>query len=119
MHKGIVLAASFGLALVAAPAHATGGLQCRTADRSALVISLGFGHVPGAPIIASRLSAKGRTIPVSVPQWWFDGKEMRAVLTDPDALKTIATLRTTVNGQFYDGTVDWQGKRRWVRCRED
>lgn len=119
MRKPILLVASLGLAFVAAPAHATGGMQCRTADGSDVTISMGFGHVPGAPVVASHLWAKGRKIPVSAPQWWLDDKEMRAVLTDADGMRRLATLRAKANGHFYDGTVEWQGKRRWIRCRQD
>ncbi|ANY18567.1 hypothetical protein A6F68_00031 [Tsuneonella dongtanensis] len=119
MRKLLIAGSILAVLGIAAPAHATGGLQCRTADGSDLVISVGFGHVPGAPVVATRLSAKGKSITAQAPQWWLDDKEMRLVLTDPEAMKTLATVRTRANGRFYDGSVQWLGKRRWVRCRED
>ena len=102
-----------------APAYATGGFQCKTADGSELVVSLGFGHVPGAPLIATRLTVKGKAIPVHAPQWWLDDREMRLILTDADQMTTLVMLRVRPNGRSLDGTVEWSGKRRWVRCYED
>ena len=107
------------LALIAAPAQATGGLVCRTAGAQPLIVSLGFGHVPGSPLIASRLTDSGRQVPVQSAQWWLDNREMRLVLISPDALREEMTLRARRKGHVYDGTVVRSGRRRWVRCRED
>ena len=69
----------FPLALAAAtlasPAQATGGYLCQTADGSDVAIAVGFGHVPGAPLIAGHLRVKDKPIPVKTPQWWLDRKE--------------------------------------------
>lgn len=72
MRKALVAVLLF--ALLAAPAGATGGFVCRTAGARPIEISLGFGHAPGAPLIATatRLRDNGRDIPVTVPQWWLD-----------------------------------------------
>ena len=48
----------------ATPAHATGGLVCRTAGANPIEVSVGFGHVAGAPLISSRLLDNGRNVPV-------------------------------------------------------
>ena len=107
------------LALIAVPAKATGGLVCRTAGAQPLIVSLGFGHVPGSPLIATRLTENRRQVPVQSAQWWLDNREMRLVLIDPGATREELTLRTRRNGQVYDGTVVRRGASRWVRCRED
>ena len=103
----------------AASAHATGGLACRTAGVRPVVVSLGFGHVPGSPLIMTQLIDAGRTVPVSAAQWWLDNQELRVVLISPGASKQELLLRARRTGQFYDGHLWRSGKRRWVRCRED
>lgn len=116
----IMLAPLFlAIAAAASPAHATGGMVCRTADGSAVEIAIAFGHVAGAPIIATRLNANGTAIPVLAPQWWLDDAEMRLMLTDNQALNRVLTLRAKRVGPHYDGQVEWDGKSRWIRCRED
>ncbi len=107
------------LALIAAPAQATGGLVCRTAGAQPLIVSLGFGHVPGSPLILTRVTENGRQVPVQSAQWWLDNREMRLVLISPDAMREELTLRAGRKGHVYDGTVVRSGRRRWVRCRED
>ena len=103
----------------AAPAHATGGLVCRTAGARPIEVNVGFGHVPGSPLILTRLVDGGRVVPVTAAQWWLDDKEVRLLLIGPNALKQEALLRARRNGQTYDGSLWRDGKRRWVRCRED
>lgn len=116
--KKVLLA--LALAPVAAsPAHATGGLICRTAGARPVEVSLGFGHVPGAPLIATRLTDKGRAVPVAAPQWWLDEREVRLLLTDPASLRRELVLRARRSGHVYDGSLWRGGKRHWVRCRED
>jgi hypothetical protein len=106
------------IASAATPAHATGGLICRTAGPRPIEVSVGFGHVPGSPLILTRLIDNGRQVPVTQAQWWLDNEEVRLLLIAPDALREELTLRARRNGHFYDGSV-WRGaKRRWVRCRE-
>lgn len=104
----------------AVPAQATGGMICRTAGPNPVQVSIGFGHAPGAPLIATatRLSENGRNIPVSAPQWWLDDSELRLLLVDPTAMRREAIVRTKRNGHVYDGSLWRGGKRRWVRCRE-
>jgi len=103
----------------AAPAFATGGLMCRTAGARPVEVSVGFGHVPGAPLIATRLIDNGRQVPVERAQWWLDRSEMRLLLIAPQALREEVLIRARRNGHTYDGSLWRNGKRRWVRCRDD
>ena len=104
---------------VATPAHATGGMICRTSGTGPLIVSLGFGHVPGSPLILTRLTDNGRQVPVQSAQWWLDNRELRVVLISTQGTREEATLRARRNGYVYDGSVVRNGRRRWVRCRED
>ena len=99
-------------------AHATGGLVCRTAGAKPIEVAVGFGHVPGSPLILTRLLDNGRQIPVSQAQWWLDNSEVRLLLIAPDAHREELTLRARRNRHVYDGSVWRSGQRRWVRCRE-
>lgn len=108
------------LAAIAAPAHATGGMTCRTAGANPIEVSVGFGHAAGAPLISSatRLFDNGRNVSVTAPQWWLDNSELRLLLADPNALRREAIIKARRNGHVYDGSLWRHGKRRWVRCRE-
>ena len=105
---------------IAAPAQATGGFVCRTGGPRPIEVSLGFGHAPGAPLLAdaTRLRDNGRNIPVTAPQWWLDDTELRLLLADPTAMRRELILKTRRNSHVYDGNLWRNGKRRWVRCRE-
>lgn len=116
--KKLLLALTM-LAAAAAPAQATGSLVCRTAGPQPIEVSVGFGHVPGAPLILTRLIDNGRNIGVMAPQWWLDQTEVRLLLTDADAMRQELLIRATRNGHTYDGSLWRGGKQRWVRCRED
>jgi hypothetical protein len=107
------------LMFAAAPAHATGGLICKTAGGKPIQVSMGFGHVPGSPLILTRLTDGGRVVPVSVAQWWLDDMEVRLLLVGTNAMKQELLLRAQRKGPGYDGSLWRGGKRRWVRCRED
>lgn len=113
---------SFAIALMlsATSAHATGGFVCRTAGSNPIQVSVGFGRVPGAPLIttATRLSDNGRNVPVIAPQWWLDNLELRLLLADPTAMRREAIIKARRNGHVYDGSLWRDGRRRWVRCRE-
>ena len=115
--KRILIAASLGLT-VATPAQATGGFVCRTGGPRPIQVSVGFGHVPGSPLILTRLIDNGRQLPVKSAQWWFDQDEMRLLLIDPGAKREQLVLKARRNGSVYDGSVWRNGKRRWARCRE-
>lgn len=102
----------------ATPAHATGGFVCRTAGANPVEVAVGFGHVPGSPLIARRLLDRGRVIPVADAQWWLDDRELRLLLISPQAQRKEVEVRARRNGHVYDGSLWRGGKRRWVRCRE-
>ena len=111
---------AISIALVGAtPANATGGLVCRTASGRPLELSLGFGHVPGSPLILVRLLDASRKVPVSAAQWWLDNQEVRVVLVGANSMEQELLLRARRSGYAYDGSLWRSGKRRWVRCRED
>ena len=105
--------------LATAPAHATGGLVCRTAGDRPIEVAMGFGHVPGSPLILTRLLDAGRNVPVSAAQWWLDNREVRLILVGANAMRQELLLRARRNGHTYDGSVWRGGRRHWVRCRED
>lgn len=115
--KRMLLAAAL-IAGVAVPAHATGGLVCRTAGARPIEVSVGFGHVPGSPLILTRLTDNGRQIPAKHAQWWLDQAEVRLLLIAPNADREELKVRARRNGSVYDGSLWRGGKRRWVRCRE-
>ncbi len=111
--------ATFGLAAcLAGPAYATGGLTCRTAGARPIEVAVGFGHVPGSPLIARRLLDNGRNVPVQDAQWWLDRREVRLLLTSPQATAEELRLIARRTGSVYDGSLWRKGRRRWVRCRE-
>lgn len=110
--------ASLACLALAAPAHATGGFVCRTADAEPLELTIGMGHVAGSPIVSLRLRESDSEMDVQAAQYWLDDRELRLLLTDPDSLERVAELRATRNGATYDGWVERNGKRRWIRCRE-
>ena len=105
-------------AMLASPAHATGGFVCRTAAEPAIEIAVGFGHTAGSALFAHRLQVDGRDVPVDAPQWWLDDGELRLVLTDPQANERLAVVKTVRKGDAYDGSVLYQGRHHWIRCRE-
>ena len=106
------------LVAIAAPAQATGGFVCRTAGERPVEVSVGFGHVPGSPLIATRLLDGGRDVPVSQAQWWLDDSELRLLLVGPDAGRQEVMVKARRNGHTYDGSLWRNGLQQWVRCRE-
>lgn len=115
----MVLAAVLSIA-AATPGYATGGMVCQTAGPRPIRVSIGFGHAPGAPLLAdaTRLTENGRNIPVTAPQWWLDNSELRILLSDRGAMRREAIIKTRRNGAAYDGSIWRNGQRRWIRCRE-
>jgi hypothetical protein len=116
--RKLLLALSLAL-FAGTAAEATGGLVCRTAGQRPVEVSVGFGHVPGAPLILTRLIDDGREVPAKSSQWWLDNSEVRLLLIDPDARDEVLTLKARRSGHVYDGSLWRSGQRRWVRCRED
>ena len=117
MNKLTILASAALFA--AAPAHATGGFVCKTGSARPIEVSVGFGHVPGSPLILTRLSDNRRQVAVKSAQWWLDNDELRLVLIDPGATRRELVLRARRSGQVYDGSLWRGGQRRWVRGRDD
>src|SRR5688500_11572845 len=107
------------LVVPASPALATGGFVCRSAGAAPIEVSIGFGHVPGSPLILTRLADNGHQVPVQSAQWWLDNREMRLVLINPEAMREALVLRARRSGYVYDGSMVRGGRSRWVRCRED
>ena len=118
MRLPLAILGLIGLSAIAAPAQATGGFLCKTASGPQVEIALGFGHVPGAPLVGHRLRVDGKLIASNAPQWWLDGEEMRLELTSPDAMKSLLVMRTKRVGYHFDGQVEYDGRPRWIRCKE-
>ena len=118
MRLHLAIPGLIGLCALAVPAQATGGFLCKTATGPQIEIALGFGHVPGAPLVGHRLRAEGKLIASNAPQWWLDNKEMRLELTSPDAMKSLLVMRTKRVGYNYDGQVQYGERTQWIRCRE-
>ena len=98
------------------PAHATGGMICRSAAGE---VSLTIGRTAAPAIVAARLSVNGRVVPTSLAQSWIDRSEIRIDLTDPNATRVEARLRAKRTGNVYEGALARRGATpRWVRCRE-
>jgi hypothetical protein len=116
MNKSLVLLPL--LLALAVPAHATGGLTCRTSGARPIEVSLVIGHTAVPAVVQARLSDNGRKVPVSVAQSWLEPTELRLDLVDRNAMHREARLLAKKNGRFYDGSIWRGGKRRWVRCRE-
>ena len=119
--KTTAYALGIGLLLLAAPAHATGGLECKTAGAEPLTIHLGFGHVPNAGLFLAKLFDGDHEIAVDAPQFWMEGSELRLALRPKGVLETELVLKADWNEQAraYDGAIWRSGKQRWVRCRGD
>jgi hypothetical protein len=116
MNKSVLLLPI--LLAIAVPAHATGGLTCRTAGARPLEVSLVIGHTAVSSVHSAHLRDNGRSVPVSVAQSWLGPSELRLDLADPNATRREARLLAKKNGGFYDGSIWRGGQRRWVRCRE-
>ena len=115
MHRVIL---TLVLIALSAAAQATGGFTCRTAGPRAVEVAVGFGHVAGAPLILTRLTDRRHSVPVKSAQWWLDDRELRLVLTDPNAHRREVIVKARRNGRTYDGDLWRGGKRYWVRCHE-
>ena len=103
------------------PAHATGGLLCKTAGPRPIEVRLGFGHVPSASLFLARLVDDGHEVPLTASQWWMRKSELRLALVAKDAIREelILSARWAGTTRSYDGALWRSGRKRWVRCRED
>lgn len=103
---------------ITAPAHATGGLVCRTAGANPVEAWLVVSHAVVPSVVSAWLSDSGRNVAVKVAQAWLEPNEIRIDLTDPNAMRHELRIRAKINGSVYDGSLWRNGVRRWVRCRE-
>lgn len=106
------------LLAVAVPAHATGGMTCKTAGPKPIEVSIVIGHAAGSPLVSGRMTDAGRAVEVRAAQWWFDASELRLRFVDPQATRVQLTIKARKNGRYYDGALIRSGRSRWVRCRE-
>lgn len=106
------------LLAAASPAHATGGMTCKTAGPKPVEVSLVIGHTAGSPLVSTRMSERGKAVQVRAAQWWLDASELRLLLVDPQVMRSELMLKVRKNGRYYDGTLVRSGRSRWVRCRE-
>lgn len=104
--------------IAAGPAHATGGLICRTAGSQPLTVALVISHTAVPSVVSARLTDNGREVTVAVAQSWLEPSELRVDLTDKNVMRHELRLRVKRSGDAYDGSVWRLGRRRWVRCRE-
>ena len=115
----LLLAAT--LLLVPAPARATGGFECRTADRS-IVLTGSYG-ASNTNIDVIFLTMRGRTLSTADPRprilitrSWFDEREIRVDLDDNDG-RPVARLRTRLGqGRRFQGTLRHGGVTHPVQC---
>jgi hypothetical protein len=104
--------------LFAAPAHATGGLTCRTSGSPRIEVQLVIGHTIVSSVVSARVQDGRSNVPVQVAQSWLDANELRLDLTDPNAVRHELRLRAKRHDDRFDGNLWRGGSRRWVRCRE-
>jgi hypothetical protein len=115
-----------GLALLfmATPAFATGGFDCRTTDRSGIMLSGTIGRVIGTPLVAAHLRLGEETYSTTDPEpriaiarSWIDAREIRVDLVDPQAERFEAELRARIMlGGRATGTLVRRGVTHPVRC---
>lgn len=103
---------------MAAPAHASGGLLCRTAGASPIDLRLVISHTAVSAVVSARLIDQGRDVPVALAQSWLDPNDIRVDLVDRNAMRHELRLHARKNGRVYDGSLWRGGRRHWVRCRE-
>ena len=115
----LILAAT--LLLLPVAAGATGGFECRTADRS-IVLTGSYGAA-NTNIDAIFLTARGRTLSTADPRprifltrSWFDEREIRVDLDDNDG-RPVARLRTRLRqGRRFQGTLRLGAATHRVQC---
>ena len=113
------------LAFAATPAFATGGFECRTTDRSAIVLGGSFGNSLGTPIDAIYLELPGRQrlwtadrpYSLFIVRSWLDGEEIRVDLQEQGGDDFAAQLRVRfVRDRIATGTLLRNGVRHPARC---
>ncbi len=118
MRVCLSLIAALGSLSFAAPAHAVGGMLCRTAGARPIDLRLVISRTAVPTVVSARLLDAGREVAVALTQSWIDPGELRLDLVDRNAQRHELRLRARKNGRGYDGSVWRGGRRHWVRCRE-
>ncbi len=118
MKYAVSLLAALASINIAAPAHASGGLLCRTAGARPIDLRLVISHTAVSTVVSARLTDAGREVPVALAQSWIEPGEVRVDLVDRNAQRHELRLRARKNGRAYDGSLWRGGRRHWVRCRE-
>ncbi len=106
------------LLALAVPAHATGGMSCRTAGDERIEIDLGMGRTIGGSIFQVSMRVDGREVPVRVAQSWLHDGQFLLMLSDPGGNRIEAVMATSVNGDTFDGSIRRGNRRHWIRCYE-
>ena len=122
MKRALLLA--MPLLLAASPALATGGFDCRTTDRSDMVMSGTIGRVIGTPLVAAHLRIGDRTLATTDPEpeitivrSWIDAREIKVDLADPQAERFVAQLRARIGARGRGtGTLVRDGVTHPVMC---
>lgn len=112
------------LLLASTPAFATGGFDCRTTDRSDIMLSGTIGRVIGTPLVAAHLRIGERTLgtidpepQVAIARSWIDEREIKVDLVDPQTERFAAQLRARITRSGRaTGTLVRDGVTHPVRC---
>jgi len=113
---------------ISTPALATGGLQCRTTDRSNIQLDIVIGHGSVSAITGVQMSQGKRRWggtagdPLIVAQSWIDGQRLWLDLVDAQGMRYEGKLRATFNpklkGRPALGTLVRNGRTYRIRCVE-
>ena len=114
-----------------APAFATGGFQCKPISGAGPVVDIVTGSGVGPGIIGVTLHERNRVLttphrsgdlPLVIAQSWIDRDRLRLDLTDANAMRYEAKLRTAfdakLRGRPATGTLTRGGRTYKVRCIE-
>jgi hypothetical protein len=112
------------LALLAAPALATGGFDCRTTDGSNIGLAGTIPHAISGGVLNARLEIGDRVLEthgprpeISIGQSWIDEREIRVDLVDPQIERFEARLRVRTDRRGNSvGTLVREGRTHPVRC---
>ena len=115
------------LLLAAAPAHATGGFDCRTTDGSNIRLSGTIGHTIVSPLVGARLELGDRVLAttdsnpeIAIGRSWIGDNEIRVDLVDANVTRMEVQLRARyMAGAFAIGTLVRDGVSHRVRCETE
>ena len=122
-----VLAAA--LLACSSPALATGGFECRAVSGTGPILTIGLGHsIAVKPFLVilregkRTFSTQGPGATLAIGQIWIDNRYFWLDLTDINANRHEAKLRTTYHPKLkwspYIGTLTRNGRTYRVRCIE-